>query len=501
MNTEVDTLTALDVTSLPTPWSGAEGLADRIAAENKASGRLLVVLDDDPTGSQAVHDVPILTRWDVADVAWAFGLDTPMVFILTNSRSLDQQSVATLITEILDVVDAVATTSGRRYSVMVRGDSTLRGHFPLETDIVTVEMTARGHHVRGVLLAPAFPESGRVTVHGVHYAMVGDAYLPVGQTDYARDATFGYRSSRLIDYVQERSGQRYLPDSLLSITIDDLRCGGPDRVAEVLRSAPEGCVVACDAVSREDLDVLAAGQSAAESTGTLFVVRCGPSYVAARAGMRPTPPVKPPAPPTGRHGLVVVGSHVALTGRQLARLREVPGISFLELDVERVLNGDTPGLVADVTSEAVNRLTTGDVCLLTSRTRVDGPTPAASLEIARGVSTALVDSVAAIRSLVPLAWVVAKGGITSHDTAIRGLGIHRAMVAGQLFPGKTSLWTAVSDDGNPTAMSYVVFPGNVGDDGSLAEAVHLLRGGPLTLPTATSADQQENAHQRTHTKE
>jgi uncharacterized protein YgbK (DUF1537 family) len=475
MNTAAYAPLALDLASLPLPWSEAATLADRIAAETKATRSMLVVLDDDPTGSQSVHDVPILTRWEPVDVAWAFSLDTPMVFILTNSRSLDPEPVATLLVEVLAAVDAAALASGRPYSVIVRGDSTLRGHFPLETDIVTSELEARGHRVRGVLLVPAFPESGRVTAHGIHYAKVGDAYLPVGETDYARDATFGYESSRLLDYVQERSGQRYLPSALLSITLNDLRAGGPERVAEVLKSVPQGCIVACDAVSREDLDVLAAGQLAAETAGAHFVVRSGPSYVAARAGMRSTPPVKPPVPPAGRHGLVVVGSHVELTARQVARLRQDRGVAFVELDVQRVLDGE-PSLVEHLTEDVVGLLASSDVCLLTSRTRVDGVTRQASLEIARSVSTALVTIVAAVKSSVPLAWVVAKGGITSHDTAIRGLGIHRAMVAGQLFPGKTSLWTAVSESGQPNGMSYVVFPGNVGDDSSLAEAVQLLRG-------------------------
>lgn len=491
--------TALDLAGLRAPWPDAAGLPDRIAADMAATRRMLVVLDDDPTGSQSVHDVPILTRWEPADVAWAFGLETSALFILTNTRSLDPGAVASLLTEVLAAVEDAAQASRRPYSVIVRGDSTLRGHFPLETDLVTREMETRGHRVRGVLLVPAFPEAGRVTAHGVHYAKVADTYVPVGETDYARDATFGYQSSRLLDYAQERSGDRYPPETLLSLTLDDLRGGGPQRVAEVLTSAPEACVVACDAVTREDLDVLAAGQTAAEAAGVLYVVRSGPSYVAARAGMRPAPPVRPLVPPAGRHGLVVVGSHVDLTVRQLARLREVPDITFLELDVQRVLAGDASGLVAELTAEAVGQLASNDVCIVTSRTRIDGTTPQASLEIARSVSTALVGAVAAIQSSVPLAWVVAKGGITSHDTATRGLGINRAIVAGQLFPGKASLWTAVSDVGDPVGMSYVVFPGNVGDDGSLAEAVQLLRADRHLTP-ATSADQQP-ARERSHTKE
>lgn len=489
MDTVVDDTSGLDLSGLTEPADAAASLADELADELRVTRRLLVVLDDDPTGSQSVHDVPILTSWERADLDWAFGLDTAMVFILTNSRSLDPEAVGQILPEILDVVDASARNSGRPYSVIVRGDSTLRGHFPLETDLVTAGLEARGQAVRGVLLVPAFPESGRITVGGVHYASVGSGYVPVGETDYARDATFGYRSSRLLDFAQERSGDRYRPEQLIHLNLDDLRVGGPARVASVLQAAPPGCVVACDAVSRADLDVLAAGQSAAEAAGVAYVVRSGPSYVAARGGMRPSRPVQPPTPPAGHHGLVVVGSHVDLTGRQVARLRDVPDIDFLELDVRRVVDGDAAGLVEELAHVAVHRLDSRDVCLVTSRDRVDGASPAASLEIARSVSTTLVEVVAAIKSSVPLAWVVAKGGITSHDTAIRGLGIRRAIVAGQLFPGKTSLWTAVSDDGTQTGMSYVVFPGNVGDDDSLAEAVNLLRGGRRRF-SGNTADQQ-----------
>jgi hypothetical protein len=42
------------------------------------------------------------------------------------------------------------------------------------------------------------------------------------------------------------------------------------------------------------------------------------------------------------------------------------------------------------------------------------------------VSTAVIDVVRAAVAAKP-AWVVAKGGITSHDVAVRGLGIRRAV--------------------------------------------------------------------------
>jgi uncharacterized protein YgbK (DUF1537 family) len=74
------------------------------------------------------------------------------------------------------------------------------------------------------------------------------------------------------------------------------------------------------------------------------------------------------------------------------------------------------------------------------------------------------------------AWVVAKGGITSHDVAVRGLGIRRAEVAGQLFPGVISVFHPVDAAPEALGMPYVVFAGNVGDDGTLADVVAILNG-------------------------
>ena len=51
-------------------------------------GRRLVVLDDDPTGTQCVADLPVLTRWSVPDLQWAFQQPTTGFFVLTNTRSL-----------------------------------------------------------------------------------------------------------------------------------------------------------------------------------------------------------------------------------------------------------------------------------------------------------------------------------------------------------------------------------------------------------------------------
>ena len=461
------------------PAAGDPQARERIRERIAADGTVVIVLDDDPTGSQSVHDVPILTAWDEASLDWALALPGSVVFILTNTRSLAPADVEVLLRDVVQAVDSAAGRAGRRYVITCRGDSTLRGHFPLETDVASAVMEDRGLHVDGVLLVPAYLEAGRVTVDGLQYAKVGPTFVAVAETDYARDATFGYHSSRLDEYVEERTGGRIAARDVVGIGLDDLRVGGVARVGELLSTLRDGAVAVVDALAAEDLDTLVLGLLDVEAQGRRFVYRAGPSFVAARGGISPSMPVRPAPSAAGRHGLVVVGSHVELTGRQLARLVDLPGVDTVTLDVPALLE---PQGGADRIREAVDHvvraLATSDVALTTSRVRIEGADAEDSLAIARRVSDIVVQVVRQVRDRVDLGWVIAKGGITSHDVAVKGLGIRRAIVAGQLFPGMTSAWITVQDAGEkaPSNMPYVVFAGNVGDDDSMAQAVRILRG-------------------------
>lgn len=452
---------------------------ERIRARVAAQGTVVFVLDDDPTGSQVVHDVPILTAWDDRSLDWALGLGTPLVFILTNTRSLPANEVDVLLRQVMEALEAAALRSSRRHVVACRGDSTLRGHFPLETDVVSAVLAAHGHQVEGVLLVPAFPEAGRVTVGGVHYARVGQTYVPVAETDYARDATFGFRSSRLSSYVEERTAGRLHAADVVTISLQDLREGGPGRVAELLGSVHDGGVAVADALVAEDLDILVLGLLDFEETGKRLIYRVGPSFVAARAGMTARQPIRPMPAPGGQHGLVVVGSHVELTGRQVERLRQLPDIETVIIDVPALIDPDGRMPRVDQAAADVSRaLANSDVLLMTSRERIEGANAHDSLAIAGLVSDCIVQVVRQVRSRTHLGWVIAKGGITSHDVAVRGLSIRRAMVVGQLFPGMTSVWISVAegDEQAPSGLPYVVFAGNVGSDDSVAKAVQILRG-------------------------
>ncbi|WP_405539383.1 hypothetical protein OG787_45700 [Streptomyces sp. NBC_00075] len=441
-----------------------------------AGGARLVVLDDDPTGTQTVADVPVLTRWTADDLRWALRQDSTAFFVLTNTRSLAPEDAATRNREVVRALAQASAAEGVGYVLASRGDSTLRGHFPLEADVLAQEVP-----VDGVVLVPAYIEAGRLTADSVHWMRAGDgSMLPVGDSEFAKDATFGYANSRLPEWIEEKTGGRVAAGDVLRITLDDLRLRGPQHVAALLGSLRDGRPAVADALCDDDLRVLALAAASAEAAGVRLLYRCGPSFVRARAGQSARAPLGAAELAAFRragdtpYGLIAVGSHVGLTTRQLDRLRERGGITGFELDVPALLDEQRRSAhIAEVARAAAEALAGSDVVVTTTRSVVTGADADDSLAIARSVSAALVEAVRAVSAARRPAFVIAKGGITSSDIATEGLEIRRAWARGTLLPGIVSLWEPES--GPSAGVPYIVFAGNVGDDDALADALDLLR--------------------------
>lgn len=467
-------MASIDLNALPPV---ADPDIDALAARVADDGRVFVVLDDDPTGTQSVADLPVLGAWGVDDFAWAFASGAPAVYVLTNSRSLAPDAAEQVNREIVRAALEAASAAGVRADFVSRSDSTLRGHYPLEPDVIADEIArAGGRPVTNTVIVPAFPDAGRITLRGVHGMLDGEDFTPIGDTEFAKDSTFGFTSSRLADWVEEKSRGRIPASDVVELTLDVLR-ESADAVAAVLRSAGEGAPIVVDAVVEEDLVQLALGLEIVEAEGRVFVYRVGPPFLRARIGQRRRPPVATDgliADRAARGGLIVVGSHVGLTSRQLAHLvahRDLEAV--VEIDVPSLLDPATGAQeVARAVSVVSDALSRGDVVLHTSRTLVRTDDPDESLDISRRVSQAVVDSVHAVAERLTPRFVIAKGGITSSDVATRGLDIRRAQVRGSLFPGIVSVWEAV--DGLASGIPYIVFAGNVGDDTSLTAAVRRL---------------------------
>ena len=109
-----------------------------------AASSKIIVIDDDPTGSQTVHSCPLLLRWDAATLAAGLRHPSPLLFLLANTRAL---------------AAALPLAGIERWWLVSRGDSTLRGHFPLEVEVIAAELGP----FAATLLIPAFFEGGRTT--------------------------------------------------------------------------------------------------------------------------------------------------------------------------------------------------------------------------------------------------------------------------------------------------------------------------------------------------
>jgi uncharacterized protein YgbK (DUF1537 family) len=479
----------------------------------------LVVLDDDPTGTQTVYDVPVLTTWEVDTLRAELNGPHPCFYVLTNSRSLPADEARTLI---FMLARNLRTAAGSRPCTLVsRSDSTLRGHFPLEPDALAEVFGP----FDATFLIPYFEDGGRYTIEDFHYVADGDALIPAAETPFARDAAFGYRSSNLRDYVEEKSGGRVKASAVVSVALSDLRQGGPDAVTAILLALPRGSVCIVNAAAPGDLDVFVAGLMAAEAQGRRYCFRTAAQFPAARLGLerrpyldadtlqlfrsaasttsaRPLPsreyatpqPILPPAepyragsliPPTEREGpsqpaardpevggMLMVGSYVPKTTKQLAHLPDDGSLLRIELRVERLLTTRREETLTQMSSViAAALLAQKDVVVFTSRRFVGGDNPAGSLAIGQRISDALVELVRRLE--VRPRYLVAKGGITSSDLATRGLGVKRAMVLGQILPG-VPVWRLGLETKFP-GLPYVVFPGNVGGPTALLRVVTKLR--------------------------
>lgn len=463
----------IDTLLAPLPAARDVSAADVRARLDPSS--VLVVLDDDPTGTQSVAGIPVLTRWERADLDGALATGAPAVYVLTNTRSLDESTAAQRNRDIVEVTLAAAEEAGRRVTFVSRGDSTLRGHFPLETDVLAAEIEAHGGRTPALtLVIPAFPDAGRITVDAVHYWVTDDEATPVGETPFAADATFGYTASDLREWVEEKTAGRIPAATVASLNIRTIRAG----VAEVeafLRAQPVGAVVAVDVVDETDMRTVALALQAMDDRDVLL--RVGPPYVRAHIGQEIAQPVQADDIPFAheRGGLIVVGSHVPLTTAQLAELKkDRPETATVELDVRALIGADRDAHLDAQAQATAAALEEGSVIVHTTRELITGSDADASLEIARRVSSGVVELVRRVLAIAPPRFVVAKGGITSSDIASEALEIRRATVLGPMLPGLVSLWQP--ETGPAVGIPYVVFAGNVGDTHSLATVVTTLVG-------------------------
>ena len=432
----------------------------------------IIVIDDDPTGSQTVHSCLLLLKWDVATLKQGLQDKVPIFFILSNTRAMNPNLAAATIREICqNLKKAIAELGIKDFSIVSRSDSTLRGHYPIETDAIAEELGGFDAH----FLTPAFFEGGRVTLDLTHYLLIDGVKTPVAETEFARDSVFSYSHSYLPNYVAEKTQGKITSEAVVGLSLADIRNGRLDRDLQQLEN--NRCVVV-DGETQADYDRFAEAILQATAGGKRFLFRSAASLLTslAQLGKQPISPENMATyRPTDQPGVVLVGSHVQKTTQQLNRLLEEEEVVGIEVDVVQLR--DRPEIRSDLlqtTLEAVERaFNRGKTPVVyTSRQELSFDDVQQRLEFGTAVSALLMDVVRGLPKSI--GFLISKGGITSNDVLSVGLELTVARLLGQILPGCSVVRTESTHPQFPD-LPVVLFPGNVGDEHSLFAAWHRLR--------------------------
>ncbi len=455
----------------------------RIRQHLDQAQRKVVVLDDDPVGPQTTHGLDVLTTPTPAALSRALSAAAPAFCVLTNTRAMPQPEAEAVSETIAADVLTIAARQGVEIDIVNRGDSTLRGHFLAEGYALDrARRAVLGRGFDGYVFAPQYFEAGRVTVDDVQHARHDGELVPVSETVFAKDTAFGFRNANLRHYLAEKSSGAISADDVLSVSRDDIRNGGPDRVARLLASLADGRMAIVNAEDYRDLEIVVLGAQSARAQGSALLFRGAPSFVRVVTGTEPRPPLRHTDVyahgPRPGHGLIVVGSHVPLSTRQYEAARKLDGITCVEARVSALLDpAQRDAHLTQVAAAVRAGLRHSDVLLHTSREPVAADGADANLATATAISGGVAAIVRALRPERPR-FIISKGGLTTSDLLTKGLGVRRAAVLGQLLPGLISVWLLVDSDAQDPTLPYVVFPGNVGDTDTLASIIEELRGSP-----------------------
>ena len=457
--------------SLPPQW-GDDPLP-QIDAALKASGRKIIILDDDVMGTQSVHDIAVLMDWSVDALRAELEADSRAFFVVTNARTMPESQAQAVNSFITRNLCEAAKQAGVDFSVVSRLDSTLRGHFPADMQAIESSLTYKPD---GWIVAPLFIEGGRYTINDTQYAADGQWLIPVGDTEFARDPAFTFTSSTLQGWVEEKTAGEVPADSVASVSIEDLRRGGPARVATILSALPSGSVCVVNGASNRDMEVFVQGLLKVEASGKRFLFRAAASFIKALLGQSERPLLTPAEMGIGSSSgaLIVVGSHVPRTTQQLSHLLANTDAVGIEANAARLLaDGTRQSEIDRAVCAAEDAIQSGsNAVLYTSRELVEGRSADHSLAIGHQVSQAMSEIVTGVR--VRPRCIIVKGGATSYAVATKALNVQRAWSPGQAAPGVPA-WILGEETLHP-GMPCVIFPGNVGDEDGLTQLVSRLDG-------------------------
>lgn len=439
----------------------------------------IVVLDDDPTGAQTVHDIYVYTSWSKEAIRSGFNGENSMFFILTNSRGFTEKETIKVHEDIGCSLVEVSKETGKDYVIISRSDSTMRGHYPTETATLKKYIEKKkSKHFDGEIIFPFFEEGGRYTINNIHYVKQGELLIPAAETEFAKDKSFGYRSSHLGEYVEEKTLGKFNKKDCIYISLEDIRNKDIDKIAKQLLEAKDFNKIIINAIDYIDVKIFVLAYISAVNEGKEFMFRSAASLPKILGGVSEHPLLLKGKLIEGTNsngGIVIIGSHVKKTTQQFEALRRCKKILiYIEFNqhlvmVENGLKKEAIRVIAEVEKHIKEGK---NVVVYTRRDRFDLDTDDKDKQLK--ISVEISESFTSIigRLAIRPNFIIAKGGITSSDIGIRALNVEKALVMGQIKPG-IPVWMTGEESKFPN-MPYIIFPGNVGERDTLKEIVDLL---------------------------
>ncbi len=443
-----------------------------LAKELTTLNKKIIVLDDDPTGVQTIHDISVYTDWSAQTIADGFAEKNPMFFILTNSRAFTAEYTKKVHQDIAERIVKESQKTNKDFIIISRSDSTLRGHYPLETATLKETVEKLTHEkFDGEVLMPFFKEGGRFTINNIHYVQEEDYLVPAGMTEFAKDKTFYYTSSTLPEYIEEKTNGKYKANDTTCVSLDSLRNMDIDKITEQLMSVSNFNKVVVNAIDYVDVKVFVIALIKAINAGKKFIFRSAAALTKVIGGVSDKSLLSREELINNNHhgGLIIIGSHVKKTTAQFNELKKCSWIKFIEFNHLLVLEPEKLNIeLQRIISEVEQTISKGQTTVVyTGRKRFDVGSEEESLKVSVKISEAITSIVDKIT--VQPSFIIAKGGITSSDVGTKGLHVKKANVLGQIKPG-IPVWQTGAESKFPY-MPYIIFPGNVGTETTLREIV------------------------------
>jgi len=448
----------------------------------------IIIFDDDPTGSQTVYGCPLLLNWDEQNLEKAFKQSSPLIFILANTRSLSAVLAVKKTREICSSIKKYFLRQGyskENYFYVSRGDSTLRGHGVLEPAILAEELGP----FHATFHIPAFLEGGRTTENGIHY-LNG---IPVHKTDFGRDKIFGFSTSNLAEWVEEKSLGKIQAKNILHLEIKQLEIAlisedGFKSLLSFLSKLENNISVVVDAKLPHHLDVLASAIKII-SKEKRFLFRTAASFINSLSGLQPNPKSTSDLVSLKsknidfdyKPGLIMGGSHVQLATDQLEVLMKDNSCKGLEIPVSKLADifasedcqEEISKLEEILLSKIDDILDVKKVPVLyTSREEIKFSSCSKRMNF--GLELAEFMAILVRKITNKLGYIISKGGITTQLLLQKGLNFQQVDLKGQILPG-LSIVTSNSDQYD---LPVVTFPGNLGNENTLLESFRLMQSNP-----------------------